>query len=508
MPAAPRSLPDHPDLRYLKLEAKRRHAAGEFPSLHDAQTAIAREHGLASWAALKQRVTAEPDGHALIQLRWVMSRFGGAGEPGWTAPGDDELRQHFAQSFLSALPAAALVPAISRMATALRGGPLVVRRQTSVQANVELNGMQYIVAVEAEPPHRLTGLRGLPNGSRVRDPRVANSAAASSGRVPQQVRPIVAEAVAELGLAGLTVAGGARDATSPWVLATGWANLESGEPLAPGHRFAAPGVTMLVTATAVLRLVADGRIGLDSPANDHLSSVRLADDTITVRELLSHTAGVDNPGPAQMYADTVPELSELMGPVIGCSGPRGVPQPSNGGCAVLGQRGADLTGLPYTVAATQLVLDPLHLQDSSFPRRPADIGPGAVSGYNLTLEGVFQPVPARIPALPAAAGLWSTGADLVRMGLRWSALLPQALAHEALTPQSGPGPAGGQTGLGWIISPSGDTAMHAGAGLDATAVLTVRLSDQHTQVVLTNRMMPVAGLADRLLSAIPGARVS
>ena len=198
---------------------------------------------------------------------------------------------------------------------------------------------------------------------------------------------------------------------------------------------------MLVTATAVLRLVADGTIGLDSPANDHLRAVRLADDTITVRELLSHTAGVDNPDPGQMYADTVPELAELMGPVIGCSGPRGVPQPSNGGCAVLGQLAADLTGLPYSAAATALVLDPLHLTDSSFPARPADIGPRAVSGYNLTLDGVFQPVPARIPALQAAAGLWSTGADLVRLGLRWPTLLPQALAHEALTPRPARGPA-------------------------------------------------------------------
>lgn len=170
MPAAPRSLPDHPDLRYLKLEAKRRQAAGEFPSLHDAQTAIAREHGLPSWAALKQRVTAGPDGHALVQLRWVMSRFAGAGEPGWTAPADDELRQHFARSFLSARPPDVLVPAISRLASVLRGGPLAVLRQTPVQALVESNGMQYIVAVEAEPPHGLTGLRGLPNGSRVRDP--------------------------------------------------------------------------------------------------------------------------------------------------------------------------------------------------------------------------------------------------------------------------------------------------------------------------------------------------
>ena len=498
MPGAPRSLPDRPDLRYLKLEAKRRLAAGEFATLHETQAAIAREYGLTSWAALKQQVTAGPDAHALDQLRWVVSRFAGAGEPGWTPPADDELRQHFSDRFLNVLPPATLVSRISQLASELRSGEFVVLRQTPLQALVELNGVQYMAAVEAEPPHRLAGLRGMPTGRRVRDPRIANPPISTQGDVPDQVRAVAAEAVAELGLAALTIAGGDPGATRPWVLATGWASLDRGEALDPGHRFPAPGVTMLVTATAVLRLVADGTIGLDSPANDHLRAVRLADDTITVRELLSHTAGVDNPDPGQMYADTVPELAELMGPVIGCSGPRGVPQPSNGGCAVLGQLAADLTGLPYSAAATALVLDPLHLTDSSFPARPADIGLRAVSGYNLTLDGVFQPVPARIPALQAAAGLWSTGADLVRLGLRWSTLLPQALAHEALTPQAGPGPGGSRTGLGWLIEPAGEFAVHAGAGLEGTAALTVRLSDQRTHVVLTSRMMPVESLIRRL----------
>jgi CubicO group peptidase (beta-lactamase class C family) len=199
-----------------------------------------------------------------------------------------------------------------------------------------------------------------------------------------------------------------------------------------------------------------------------------------------------------MYADTVPELAELMGPVIGCSGPRGVPQPSNGGCAVLGQLVADRTGLPYSAAATELVLNPLHLTDSSFPARPADIGPRAVTGYNLALDGMFQPAPARIPTLQAAAGLWSTGADLARLGLRWSSLLPQALAHEALTAQAGPGPNGSRTGLGWIIEAAGEFAVHAGAGLEGIAALAVRLSDQLTHVVLTSRMIPVAALIRRL----------
>jgi hypothetical protein len=92
-----------------------------------------------------------------------------------------------------------------------------------------------------------------------------------------------------------------------------------------------PGATALVTATAVLRLVADGTIGLDRPASEYLRTISLADDTITVRELLSHTAGVDSP--TQLYADAIPDLRELMGPVVACSGPRGTPDPSNGGIA-------------------------------------------------------------------------------------------------------------------------------------------------------------------------------
>jgi len=77
------------------------------------------------------------------------------------------------------------------------------------------------------------------------------------------------------------------------VTARGWADLDRPEALHPGHRFPAPGVTKLITAVAALRLVADGRAGLDDPANVHLRTVRLADDAVTVRELLTHTGGVE-----------------------------------------------------------------------------------------------------------------------------------------------------------------------------------------------------------------------
>ena len=97
MPDQPRPLPGQPNLRYLKLEARRRLAAGEFTTLHDAQLAIAREHGQPSWTALKQLIESRLDelGHpALAQLRWLISRFGDADTPGWAAPADSELREH------------------------------------------------------------------------------------------------------------------------------------------------------------------------------------------------------------------------------------------------------------------------------------------------------------------------------------------------------------------------------------------------------------------------------
>lgn len=503
MPGGSRSLPGHPSLRHLKLEAKRRLAAGEFPTLHDAQVAIAREYGLPTWAALKQRISDTPDSPALGQLRWIIARFQAADQPGWQTPEDDELNQHFDEHFLAALPPPALIKTISNMAADLRGDPVVLG-QTPVRADIQLQGMHYIAVTEPDPPHRLTGLRGLPVGSRVHDPRIAEPPVRTQGEVPAEVTTIAEQAFAELGLTALLLAGGDHQTAQPWILTRGWANLDHGdhgEPLDPAHRFPAPGVTALVTDTAVLRLAAQNTIDLDHPANDYLTSVRMADDTITVRELLSHTAGVDSP--TELNADQVPELPGFLGPVIHASGPRGAVHPSNGGIAVLGQLVADVTGTPYADAVTRLVLEPLHLNDSSFPARVADInpdsGPRAVTGYNLTIEGMFETIPARVPALQAVAGLWSTGADLVRLGLGWSSLLPESLAHEALTAQAEPAPPGsGRTGLGWLLGPDNDSAMIAGGGLDAASYLAVRISDGRTHVVLTSRMIPVNTIADRL----------
>jgi hypothetical protein len=141
------------------------------------------------------------------------------------------------------------------------------------------------------------------------------------------------------------------------------------------------------------------------------------------------------------------------------------------------------------------------MRDSRFPASAVDIGAGAVTTYTVTPEGAFVPFPAQIPTVQAVAGLWSTGADLVRLGTAWPSLLPAALAAQALTVQAEAGPGGHRVGLGWLISPDGDTAVHSGVGLDAAALLRVRVRDLRTHVVLTNRQIMLDSIDHRLQRA-------
>ena len=571
MPGGSRSLPVRPSLRFLKLEAKRRLAAGEFTTLHDAQAAIAREHGLPSWAGLKQACAQrpEPESHALDQLHWVISRFSAADAPGWTAPDEDELRQHFDDRFLAVLPAGALVEGASKMASDLRA-ELVVISQGPLEAQVQLAGLRYFAVADATPPHRLIGLQGFPVGDRITNPLVkAPPPARTLGELPGEMAGEMAsgvvglaeEACVELGLPALVLAGG-EPGRAPWVVAIGHANLghanlghanlghanlghanlghanlghanlgdanlgganlgganlgganlgganlgganlggtnaDQAEPLEVGHRFAVPGVTALVTATAVLRLVAEGRVGLDAPANDHLRAVRLADNSVTVRELLSHTGGVDNPTP--LFGDSIPDLATLMGPVISCGGSRGTVQPSNGGYAVLGQLIADVTGLPYDRAATPPGPRPARDAGLTLPRPP---------GRHRSRRGhrLHRDRGRRLRAVPAPG---RHGAGHRRALVHRSR--PGTAGHRVvLAAARGAGPRGpdrpGRTGVGrapdrpWLAPcHRRQTAVHGGAGLDATALLRSRIRDGRTHLVLTSRVITVESIDDRLL---------
>ena len=190
-----RHLPDQLNLRHSKLEAKRRLAAGEFTTLHDAQLAVAREHGMSSWAALKEHITAAEaaHGHALAQVRWVFGRYGEADAPGWTAPDRDELSEHLTEEFLTLVgpeTAAAILrgvaPKLREDLVIIDAGPLHLRATVAdllVEAAVEpaaRTGSPASVSSRAAPPPATSGSGSRPRRASGRCP----SRCPASSRTP------------------------------------------------------------------------------------------------------------------------------------------------------------------------------------------------------------------------------------------------------------------------------------------------------------------------------------
>jgi CubicO group peptidase (beta-lactamase class C family) len=174
-----------------------------------------------------------------------------------------------------------------------------------------------------------------------------------------------------------------------------------------------------------------------------------------------------------------------------------------GGYAALGALIADVSGSPFAQAAARLVLDPLGMSGSSFPERWPAAGERVVGGYRLDAGGAFVPAPATVGTVPAALGLWTTAAGLIRFALGWSALLPAPLAEEAMRPLVRQGADSEvATGLGWRINESRGAAGHGGYAGGAAASLVVKLDSGKAHVALTNRGIPIEAVNGRVVHAL------
>ncbi|MEU0571606.1 serine hydrolase domain-containing protein [Nonomuraea sp. NPDC005983] len=126
----------------------------------------------------------------------------------------------------------------------------------------------------------------------------ARVTAADSGAVPEaaagQDRPELQKAIEEIvesGFVGVSLR--VHDERGEWVGSAGVAELGgTAKPPIDGHVRIGSN-TKTFTATLVLQLVAEGKVGLDIPAADYLPEFGL-DRRITVRMLLQHTSGVFN----------------------------------------------------------------------------------------------------------------------------------------------------------------------------------------------------------------------
>ncbi|WP_226467426.1 serine hydrolase domain-containing protein [Luteimonas panaciterrae] len=83
-----------------------------------------------------------------------------------------------------------------------------------------------------------------------------------------------------------------RDGTPLVRRGYGLADLEARVAVTPHTNFRLASVTKQFTATAILLLAEDGKLGLDDPVRKWLPSLPAAADPITLRHLLTHTSGL------------------------------------------------------------------------------------------------------------------------------------------------------------------------------------------------------------------------
>ncbi len=176
----------------------------------------------------------------------------------------------------------------------------------------------------------------------------------------------MAQAAQELGVPGVAVGvdhGGQRE-----IVTYGVTSLDHGRPVDEATLFQIGSTAKTFTATAIMVLVEQGRIELDQPVRRYLPDLRLQDstatETLTVGQLLNHTAGWDG---GDAWTDTgdgddaleravalLADLPQQFAPGTGASY-------NNAAFVLAGRVVETVTGETYERAMARLVLDPLGL---------------------------------------------------------------------------------------------------------------------------------------------------
>jgi len=163
-----------------------------------------------------------------------------------------------------------------------------------------------------------------------------------------------------------------------WAQGYGLADESVSMPVLTKTIFQVASISKSITARGVMRLVEEGWIDLDEPVEKYLTSWELpASDFdhqgVTVRRLLSHTAGLDVWSyPGVLLGETRPSLVDLLSGVPGGEAVRLRWQPgsrevyTNGGYVLLQLLIEDVTGEWFPDYIERQVLEPLEMSLGSY----------------------------------------------------------------------------------------------------------------------------------------------
>ena len=288
-----------------------------------------------------------------------------------------------------------------------------------------------------------------------------------------------------------------------WTHGYGEADRAARTPVRPDTVFEVGSVSKTVSAWGVLRLAQEGKVDLDAPVGRYLHGWQLPPSRfdagqVTVRRLLSHTAGTSVQGyDGYPVGSTRPTLEESLAghgapPVRLVDEPGARFQYSGGGYAVLQLLIQEVSEEPFADYMREHVLLPLGMTDSGY-EWTADLQAHTASGYAAGMRRL----PTRVFAAQAPDGLFTTAPDLGRFlaaaadggrGVVAPAMIASALRPAPHTAQADTLSPRSAYGLGMFLEPAGraSVAYHPGVVPGWAALYVLRADRGEGVVVLTN----------------------
>jgi len=214
-----------------------------------------------------------------------------------------------------------------------------------------------------------------------------------------------------------------RDGKRTVELTAGLRDVAQKTPIGPGDHFKIASLTKAYTATVVLQLVGEGKLGLDDTVEQRLPGLVPKGAGITVRQLLNHTSGLYDFEGDPRYLK--PYLSGHFGHYwspqqlvrIGVShrplfAPGAGFSYSNTNYVVAQLIIEAVTGNPLGAELKRRIFAPLHLSETSYPTKPGLPSPYA-HGYMLLGKPPLTDVTGLSPSLaPGSGGIVSTVGDV------------------------------------------------------------------------------------------------
>lgn len=227
-----------------------------------------------------------------------------------------------------------------------------------------------------------------------------------------------------------------------WSHQYGVESLKTGTPVTDDTLFSICSISKLFNGVAVMNLVDEGRVSLDTPVASYLEGLVMPDNTgaeepVTVRNILSHVSGLPREGVRDYWADnTFPDTDGLRVAVKNQEQlyrPFDYWQYSNLGMAILGDVVESVSGKRWGEYVDETILTPLDMRRTVTDMPFDQVGNGFARGYFVrSASGQRKPVERHnFKAFASAAGVASSVADMSKF-LSWHFRLRENGGEEVL----------------------------------------------------------------------------